>query len=87
MSKSFFFKGVGGELKKKKSVSTFLTAINAKKVWIRLTKKFNLKHSSKKKKMDWLIWNRLRRNITVYANSPKVERFSSSPGSSKSYRI
>lgn len=32
--------------------STFLTAVNVKKVWVRLTKKFNLKTSSKKK-MGW----------------------------------
>lgn len=37
--------------------------------------------------MDWPIWNGLRRNITVYASSPKVEIFSSSPGSSKNYMI
>lgn len=83
-----FCKRVRGELgKKKKSVSsTFLTAINAEKVWVRLTKKFNLKPSSKKK-MDWPIWKGLRRNITVYASSPTVGLSSSSPGSSKNYMI
>lgn len=66
--------------------STSLTAVNVKKVWVRLTKKFNLKTSSKKK-MDGPIWGGLRENITIYTSPPKVETFSSSLGCSKNYTI
>ena len=71
-----FFKGVSRELKKKiTSVSsTFLTVINAKKkikVWVRLSKKFNLKPSSKHK-LGWPTWNGLSRNSSIPASSPRV---------------
>ena len=77
-----FFKGVSEELKQtnkqkknnKTSVSsTFLTVIKKKKkVWVRLTKKFNLKPSSKHK-LGWPMWNGLSRNSSTPASSPRVE--------------
>lgn len=39
------------------------------------------------KQTDWRIWNGLRRNMTVYASSPKAGLSSSSPGSSENYMI
>lgn len=41
----------------------------------------------RKKPTDWRIWYRLRRNITVYASSPKAGLSASSPGSSENYMI
>lgn len=74
------------KLKKTSVSSTFLTATNAKKVWVRLTEKFNLKPSSKKNP-DWSVWNGLSWNTTVYSSSPKGWLFSSSLGFSKNYFI
>lgn len=70
-----FFKGVSGELKKKNNFSLLHISHGhekKKKVWVRLTKKFNLKPSSKHK-LGWPTWNGLSRDSSTPASSPRVE--------------